>query len=107
MPRSFHIVYVLMNNKIRLLVAVRKRSGMIMRVNVEKEAYEYAICHQILPQLLKAVLKIKAGNNRGVDLKKRKPKSKGIWSFRITKKYRAFARRKGNVLSIYTLDDHQ
>ena len=42
-----------------------------------------------------------------VDLKKRKPTSLNIWSFRITKKYRAYARRKGNELTVFAVDDHQ
>jgi len=42
-----------------------------------------------------------------VHFKKREPRSKDIWSFRITRKYRALCKRKGDVLIVFDIDDHQ
>ena len=80
---------------------------MINRVFIAPDAYKELCRHRLEKHFTKAVIKLKKGDNRGVDLKKRKPKSLNIWSFRITRKYRAFARRRGNELTVYAIDDHQ
>ena len=80
---------------------------MISKVLISQEAYAYLDKHHIVEPFMKSVSKLKCGNNTGLDFKKRKPKSLNIWSFRITKKYRAYARRKGSVITVYAIDDHQ
>ena len=80
---------------------------MIERVFISSKAHEQAKAHHIFPQLTKAVAKLKKGQNRGLDFKKRKPKSENIWSFRISKKYRAWAHREQGVLYVFAIDDHQ
>ena len=62
---------------------------------------------RLLRQFEKAVHKIKRGENAGVDLKKRTPHTLGVWQFRITQKYRAFAKKEGETLTVFVIDDHQ
>jgi len=62
---------------------------------------------RLLRQFEKAVHKIKRGENAGVDLKKRTPHTLNIWQFRITQKYRAFAKKEGDTLTVFVIDDHQ
>lgn len=50
---------------------------------------------------------IKDGQYQKVQLKLRKPKTLGIYQFRITKKYRAFAIKKNNSLYIFEISNHQ
>lgn len=80
---------------------------MINNVFIEPCLYGYIQRHNLVKRLQKAVQKIKQGNNAGVDLKKRSPHSKDIWQFRITKKYRAYAEKIGDTLTVYEIDDHQ
>ena len=80
---------------------------MIEDIDVKAKAVAYIKQHKLDEPFKKSVLKLLAGNNAGLDLKKRQPKSDDIWSFRITKKYRAFARKRGAVLTVYAIDDHQ
>lgn len=80
---------------------------MITEIFIYREAAEYLKKHKLIPQFEKAVLKFKSNSLSGLDFKKRKPKSQGIWSFRITKKYRALATRTGNTLKVYRISDHQ
>lgn len=80
---------------------------MIERILISPDAMQMLCAHQLERRFMKAVIKLKKGDNAGVDLKKREPKSLGIWSFRITQKYRAFARRNGGVLTVFMIDDHQ
>lgn len=80
---------------------------MIRSIFIKPKAHAYLVSHNLLDRFIKSAQKITEGNNRGVDLKSQKPKSKNIWQFRITKKYRAFARKKGDTLTVYEIDDHQ
>ncbi|MBU0458298.1 hypothetical protein KJ652_05705 [Patescibacteria group bacterium] len=80
---------------------------MIDKIFITKEAYTYLEKHQMLELFMKAIIKLKSGQNAGVDLKKRKPKVLNIWSFRITKKYRAWCRRRGSELTVYKIDAHR
>lgn len=41
------------------------------------------------------------------DLKLRKPKSDWIYSFRISKQFRAFCYLENNTLVVYKIDNHQ
>ena len=58
-------------------------------------------------QYLKACQYIESGNYKLVDLKLRKPKSEGIYQFRISRKYRAMAFKDGGNLVVYKISDHQ
>jgi len=42
-----------------------------------------------------------------VHKKQLKPKKKGIWQFRITKKYRALAFKQNGNLYVFAISDHQ
>ena len=50
---------------------------------------------------------IREGQYQKVQLKLRKPKKLGIYQFRISKKYRAFAIKKNNALFVFEISDHQ
>ena len=47
------------------------------------------------------------GNFDLVALKKRKPKSAGIWSFRVDKQFRALSYIDGNTMVVFDIDNHQ
>jgi hypothetical protein len=63
--------------------------------------------HRILAAYKKAKTLIQNDYYQEVQLKKRQPKSKNIYQFRITRKYRAFAIKKNNTLIIFHISDHQ
>lgn len=63
--------------------------------------------HQLEKQYKKACGYVRDGQYFKVQLKLREPKSKGIYQFRITKKYRAFAIRNNNALYVFEISDHQ
>ena len=63
--------------------------------------------YSLQEQYLKACQYIEKGNYKLVDLKLRKPKSEGIYQFRISRKYRAMAFKDGKNLIVYKISDHQ
>ena len=71
------------------------------------EAVNYLNQHQITSQYLKAVKYLLAGLIKSVDFKKRQPKSAKIWSFRVSKKYRAFCYFEHETLVVFEINDHQ
>ncbi len=79
----------------------------IHKIKVEPRVYLYLKKHRLIKQFKNAVEKLKLGNPSGLDFKRRKPKNLGIWSFRISKKYRAWATKENDILIIYKIDDHQ
>jgi hypothetical protein len=58
-------------------------------------------------QYKKAKYLLKKGLSKQVLLKKRKPKTDGIWQFRINKKYRAFCYFEKENLIVFKISDHQ
>lgn len=78
-----------------------------MKIQETEEAVKAIKKYGITKQYIKVKKYIEEGNYLSVQLKKRKPKNKGIWYFRITKKFRAFARIKNEILVVYHIDDHQ
>lgn len=80
---------------------------MIQDIFITQEAREQLQKHGLVVQFQKSAVKILAGNNAGVDLKKREPKSENTWSFRLTKKYRALCKRQQGILTVFYIDDHQ
>jgi len=61
----------------------------------------------LLKQYEKAKKFIELGHYQLVDLKLRKPKSLGIYSFRINDKFRCFCSKINGELVVHTISDHQ
>lgn len=80
---------------------------MIRDVYVTKDVQKKLHTHNLVILFKKSVQKLLAGENAGLDFKKRKPKSENIWSFRINKQYRALCKRHAGVLTVFYIDDHQ
>ena len=78
-----------------------------MKVIEDDNVVQYLKERGLVEQYQKAKHFITIGLFHSVCLKKRKPRSAGIWSFRVTKKYRALCKRKGSMLVVFRLDDHQ
>ena len=66
-------------------------------------------CHkyQIFKQYQKSCRYINLGLYETVDLKLLKPKSAGVYQFRITKKFRDLATKQNGVLYVFHISDHQ
>ena len=62
---------------------------------------------QLREQYKKACQYKNLGQFQKVQLKLRKPKNLGIYQFRITKKYRAYAIKKEDTLYVFEISDHQ
>ena len=81
---------------------------MVIREIIErKDVLEYLKARLILDQYKKAKNFILLENLSLVNLKKRKPKSDGVWYFRINKKYRAFCYIEDDILVVFEINDHQ
>lgn len=83
-----------------------------MRISIQekKGVFDYLQSRNILKQYKKAKDSIISGDLSRVDFKIRQPKESGIYQFRITKKYRAFAvfhKERKNFLVVYKISDHQ
>lgn len=78
-----------------------------MKVVEDQGVVQYLEARGLVAQYRKAKQFIARGLFRVVKLKKRKPFSCGVWSFRITKKYRALCKRDGDLLVVCEIDDHQ
>ena len=63
--------------------------------------------YNVKKQYRKSCFYIEKGFYGLVDLKLRKPKHLGIYQFRITRKYRAFAIKEDNNLVVFKISDHQ
>lgn len=73
----------------------------------KKRIITYIRARKLEKEYLKAKNYLKKGNYKAVNLRKKIPKSEDIWYFRITKKYRALAEKKGNTLYVFKISDHQ
>lgn len=79
-----------------------------MNVFEEEGVVEYLEARNITQLYLKAKRYLELGYFGQVDLRKRKPKTEGIFYFRITKKYRAlgyFASK--DTFIVVEISDHQ
>lgn len=78
-----------------------------MEIREGKGVIEYLEKRNILKQYQEAKKQFILGNFKVIDAKPRKPKSLGVFQFRITKKFRAFyiIRKEGAV--VYKISDHQ
>ena len=78
-----------------------------MKVVQQQKIIDYCHKRQIFKQYQKSCRYINLGFFTTVDLKLLKPKEEGVYQFRITKKYRALAIKKDNVLYVFDVSDHQ
>ncbi|QMU64474.1 MAG: hypothetical protein GKR88_09390 [Flavobacteriaceae bacterium] len=78
-----------------------------MEVFESESVIKYLTKRSITKQYRKAKQHIMAGNAKSVLLKPRQPKNSGIYQFRITRKYRAFAVKENNSLFVFEISDHQ
>jgi len=78
-----------------------------MEVQDNSEARKKIRKYQLSKQYKKACDYIRAGQYYKVQLKLRKPKNKGIYQFRISRKYRAYAFKENDILYVFEISDHQ
>jgi len=78
-----------------------------MKVVEHLRVVQYLESRGLIKQYQKAKSFIEHGLFASVQLRKRKPKSSGIWYFRVTKKYRALCTWENDTLIVFTIDDHQ
>lgn len=78
-----------------------------MKIREGKGVVDYLKKRNLLKQYREVKKQFELGNFKVIDAKPRKPKSMGVFQFRITKKYRAFyiVRNEGAV--VYKISDHQ
>lgn len=79
----------------------------ISQILETEEVATYLKSRNLLAQYKKAKTHVLQGHVTGAQLRKRRPKSDGVWYFRISKKFRAFAYMEGAVLKVFHIDDHQ
>jgi hypothetical protein len=78
-----------------------------MRVWDNEQARVEIKKYQLEKQYKKSCDLIREKQYRTVRLKLREPKKLGIYQFRITKKYRAFAFRDEKGLNVFHISTHQ
>lgn len=78
-----------------------------MRVVEHSRVLPYLQARGLTEQYRKARSLLEQGLFPSVQLRKRQPKSSGIWYFRITQKYRALCIWEGDTLIVFDVDDHQ
>jgi plasmid maintenance system killer protein len=79
-----------------------------MNVFEEEGVVEYLRARKIDQQYLKAKMYLEMGYFGQVDLRKRKPKTEGIYYFKITKKYRALGYFENKqTFIVVEISDHQ
>lgn len=78
---------------------------MIIRERIK--VIEYLKKRQIVKPYLKAKKYLTEDHFKIVDFKLRKPKSKGVYYFRITKKYRAIGHFIDDIFVVVEISDHQ
>lgn len=74
---------------------------------LDESVLNYLSKRNILTQYRKAKELLKQGQFSSVKFKKRKPKSGGIYYFRITQKYRAIGIFDGEDFIVTEISDHQ
>ncbi len=78
-----------------------------MRVVEHRRVVDYLQKRGLIEQYRKAKHLLSQDLFGAVTLKKRNPKSSGIWYFRINKQYRALCIREKDTLIVFSIDDHQ
>lgn len=79
----------------------------IDRILETKEVAQYLQSRDLVTQYWKIKRYIILGHLSSARLKKREPKEHEIWSFRINRKFRAFAYLEHSTLKVFHIDDHQ
>jgi len=72
-----------------------------------REVETYLSDRGLLKQYKKAKQYILLGLFDTATLRKRQPKSAGVWYFRINKKFRALSYLDGDILKVFHIDNHQ
>ena len=72
-----------------------------------KEIVDYLSERGLVEQYKKVKQYLLLGLFSSVTLKKRQPKSSGVWYFRINKQFRAYAYIRGGVMKVFYIDNHQ
>ncbi len=75
--------------------------------DVDAGVVSYLQKRNLIKQYKKAKKKILDWYTSDLDLKERKPKDSGIYSFRINRQYRAFGIIQDDVLIIFEMNNHQ
>ena len=78
-----------------------------MKVRERQSAIDYLEKRQLEKSYLKAKEYLNQGQLKIVDFKLRKPKSEGVYYFRITRKYRAVGHFIDDVFVVVDISDHQ
>lgn len=78
-----------------------------MRVVEHERVVRYLEERNLTQQYRKARSLLEQGFYSSGQLKKRQPKSSGIWYFRINRQYCALCIREGDNLVVFDVDDHQ
>jgi hypothetical protein len=78
-----------------------------MKIRERPDVIDYLKTRQIVAPYLKAKSFLTDGNYKIVDFKLRKPKSEGVYYFRITKKYRAIGHFIDDIFVVVSISDHQ
>lgn len=81
-----------------------------MKIFEEEGVVAYLRERNITKPYLKAKKYLEMGYFGQVDLRKRKPKSEGVYYFKITKKYRAlgyFENSETFIVAVAEISDHQ
>lgn len=78
-----------------------------MKINERKNVIEYLKKRQLEKPYLKAKKLLEQEEYRVVDFKLRKPKSRKIFYFRVTKKYRALGHFIDDIFVVTEISDHQ
>lgn len=78
-----------------------------MKVLEEEGIVAYIKKRNLVNPYLKAKKFMESGFYESVDLRKRKPKSSGVYYFKIDKKYRAIGYVEDDTFVVTGISDHQ
>ena len=78
-----------------------------MKVRERQKAIDYLKKRQLEKSYLKVKAYLKKGQLKIIDFKLRKPKSEGVYYFRITRKYRAIGHFIDDIFVVTEISDHQ
>ncbi len=78
-----------------------------MKVRERQKAIDYLKKRQLEKSYLKVKGYLAKGQLKIIDFKLRKPKSEGVYYFRITRKYRAIGHFIDDIFVVTEISDHQ
>lgn len=76
-------------------------------VVLSPDAFNYLVKRKLIKQFNKTARYILQWDSKTAQLKNRKPKSSGIFYFRINRQYRAICKINNDILYVYHIDNHQ